>query len=105
MEKKKPEMTEFEKELLGRIDEYLKLGHLIKYNLYMLSESVVFAAIANKSQKLFHGDWKIAAIDDTLEVLSSLSQENHKRAEEAFAKEQKERDAREANGVQNPEVQ
>ena len=104
MEKRKAEMTEFEKEILGRIDNYLSLGHLIKYNLYMLSESIVFSAIAQKRSQLFRGDWQTECANETLSILSHMSEENHRRSEEAFAKEQKAKAAREANGTQNPEV-
>jgi hypothetical protein len=48
------------------IDEYLILGHMIKYNLYLLSKSIIFSSVVNKTNTLAD------AISLTNEVIGEL---------------------------------
>jgi len=47
-------------------NEYLILGHMIKYNLYLLSKAVVFSAVAAKTDSLQ------AAVEQTEKVMHEL---------------------------------
>jgi hypothetical protein len=56
-------------------DEFLILGHLIKYNLYLLSKSVVFFAIMSKCSNLE------TAVKETNEVMSKLDLDSRRTSE------------------------
>lgn len=36
----------------NKTDEYLVLGHMIKYNLYLLSKSIIFSSVMSKSSNV-----------------------------------------------------
>ena len=55
--------------------EYLVLGHLIKYNLYMLAKSVVFAAVSKNV------DDTDKAVDVTNRVMQELDLDSKRRTQ------------------------
>lgn len=56
-------------------EEFLVLGHLIKYNLYLLTKSVVFSAVLAKSAN------SDDAISITNKVMSELDLDTKRRSE------------------------
>lgn len=59
-----------------QLSELLILGHLIKYNLYMLGKSTVFAAIMAKSKDLH------TALLDTEKAMGELDLDTKSRKEQ-----------------------
>ena len=55
-----------EKQTIQKTDDYLILGHMIKYNLYLLSKSIKFSSVVNKTNTLAD------AISLTNEVIGEL---------------------------------
>jgi hypothetical protein len=55
-----------EKQTIQKTDDYLILGHMIKYNLYLLSKSIIFSSVVNKTNTLAD------AISLTNEVIGEL---------------------------------
>lgn len=47
-------------------EEFLVLGHLIKYNLYLLAKAVVFSAVCSKAKDLH------TAVVDTDRIMEDL---------------------------------
>lgn len=66
MPKKKAQKQPPQNQQNNSTEEFLVLGHLIKYNLYMLTKSVVFSAIAAKTNDMDE------AISITHKVMSEL---------------------------------
>lgn len=59
-------------------EDFLVLGHLVKYNLYMLAKSIVFAAILDKSSGDIPG-----AVDEANAVMEALDLDSQRRKAEA----------------------
>jgi hypothetical protein len=64
-----------------KVDDYLILGHLIKYNLYLLSKSVIFSSILNQSKDIEK------AISLTNQTMDELDLDTKARKEQEKAKE------------------
>lgn len=64
-----------------KVDDYLILGHLIKYNLYLLSKSVIFSSILNQSKDIEK------AIELTNQTMDELDLDTKVRKEQEKAKE------------------
>ena len=56
-------------------DQFLILGHLIKYNLYLLSKAVVFSSIVSKSVDLE------TVVEDTHKIMQQLDLDFRKKSE------------------------
>lgn len=55
-------------------DEYLILGHLIKYNLYLLTKSVVFSSILNRCESVDD------AVETTNRVIAELDLDSKRKS-------------------------
>ena len=64
-----------------KVDDYLILGHLIKYNLYLLSKSVIFSSILEQSKDIEK------AISLTNQTMDELDLDTNARKEQEKAKE------------------
>jgi hypothetical protein len=64
-----------------KVDDYLILGHLIKYNLYLLSKSVIFSSILEQSKDIEK------AISLTNQTMDELDLDTKARKEQEKAKE------------------
>lgn len=58
------------------MQDFLVLGHLVKYNLYMLAKSVVFSAVAGKTSGIDE------AIKTTHRVMEELDLDTKRRSQE-----------------------
>ena len=77
MAKKKVEQPETPQQAPSNIEDFVVLGHLIKYNLYLLAKSVVFSAVVAKSKNVDE------AVDIANKVISELDLDSKRRAEAA----------------------
>lgn len=68
---KKNEKNEKVEKKLDVVPESLALGHLIKYNLYLLSKAIVFASLYPKSSNI------TAAVSETESVLKAFYSNDH----------------------------
>jgi hypothetical protein len=68
--------TKSSSESPDKLSELLILGHLIKYNLYMLGKATVFAAVMAKSKDLH------TALLDTEKAMSELDLDTKMRKEQ-----------------------
>lgn len=67
------------KETIPEIDvarESIILGHLVKYNLYLLAKSIIFSAVLAKSQDV------TKAIEETELVITELDLDSKRKAQE-----------------------
>lgn len=62
-------------------EEFVVLGHLIKYNLYLLAKSVVFSAVVGKCKSVEE------AVDVANRAIAELDLDSRRRAEAAKAQE------------------
>lgn len=76
MSKKKPSKVIPQKQESNSTEEFLVLGHLIKYNLYLLTKSVVFSAIAAKTNDMDE------ALAITQKVISELDLDLKRRTQQ-----------------------
>lgn len=53
-------------------DEYLILGHMIKYNLYLLSKSIVFSSVMSKTSNIKDA---ISLTDEVMKEIDLASKE------------------------------
>lgn len=68
--------------------EFIILGHLIKYNLYLLTKSIVFSSICNKivdSKNVKMEDF-IAAVDQTNKIILELDLDTKRRVSDEITK-------------------
>lgn len=65
-----------EKETLDLDKELLVLGHLIKYNLYLLSKSIVFSSLLSKHQN------SLDAVRETNDIMNELDLDTKKKLQE-----------------------
>lgn len=81
MAKKKVEQKESQEptNTPSSTEEFVVLGHLIKYNLYLLAKSVIFSAVVSKSTNVDE------AVELTNKVISELDLDSKRRAEAANA--------------------
>jgi hypothetical protein len=71
--KKAPE----NKEQPNNVEDFVVLGHLIKYNLYLLAKSVVFSAVVGKCKSVDE------AIDVANKAISELDLDTKRRSEDS----------------------
>lgn len=64
-----------------KVDDYLVLGHLIKYNLYMLSKSIIFNGVLQKASSVDE------AVKIANQVIEELDLDTKARKEQEKAKE------------------
>lgn len=64
-----------------KVDDYLILGHLIKYNLYLLSKGIIFSSILKHSKNIEK------AIELTNQTMDELDLDTKVRKEQEKAKE------------------
>lgn len=64
-----------------KVDDYLILGHLIKYNLYMLSKSIIFNSVLQSSRDINE------AVEKTNKAMEELDLDTKARKEQENAKE------------------
>lgn len=57
--------------------EYLILGHLVKYNLYLLAKSIIFSSVCDK-----FSDMSLAA-EETNKIINELDLDTKKRKSES----------------------
>jgi hypothetical protein len=69
---KKPESSQADPN-----EQFLVLGHLIKYNLYLLTKSVVFSAITTKTNNIDE------AVSMTNKVMDELDLDTKRRAQQS----------------------
>ena len=81
MSKKKPSKPSTQNPTSNSTEEFLVLGHLIKYNLYLLTKSVVFSAVLAKSTN--YDD----AIAITNSVMTELDLDLKRRAQQETTQE------------------
>jgi hypothetical protein len=65
----------------SNLEDFVVLGHLIKYNLYLLAKSVVFSAVVQKCKSVDE------AIDVANRAIAELDLDSRRRAEAAKAQE------------------
>lgn len=65
----------------SNLEDFVVLGHLIKYNLYLLAKSVVFSAVVGKCKSVEE------AVDVANRAIAELDLDSRRRAEAAKSQE------------------
>lgn len=65
----------------SNLEEFVVLGHLIKYNVYLLAKSIVFSAVVGKCKSVEE------AVDVANRAIAELDLDSRRRAEAAKAQE------------------